>query len=190
MISHSSTMVVFGLVLLQSAVARLSPSVVVAPSAGNSCPSGYVKLTTVLGCRAAMEEINLFNFQGTERESDWPGGCYLCDGVADCSDGVWFNENSVGSANGEATPICVVPGWEDAKLESVETLFVGDSDIDYWATNDEYPDSVNVGVAGYMCDDVNKILDARLRDCNPKRAVTVCWENDLWDQGGHDLRRL
>jgi len=152
--------------------------------AGNVCPSGYVKLTTKKGCQSAVGKANVSNFQGTENDSAWPGGCYQCDDVAGCSDGTWFNEAGVGSAHGGATPVCVVPGWEDIK-EGVTTLFVGDSDIDYWDTS-AYANSANVGVAGSMCKEVNKKLSQQLRQYKPARVVIVCGENDLWNQDVSD----
>ena len=157
---------------------------VVIADAGNDCPSGYVKLTTKKGCKTAMRKANLSSFQGTEDDSDWPGGCYHCDGVASCLDGTWFNEAGVGSAHGGATPICAVPGWEDIK-DGLTTLFVGDSDIDYWDTS-EFANSENVGVAGSVCSDVNEKLSRQLRKYKPARVVIVCGENDLWDQSVDD----
>ena len=68
------------------------------------------------------------------------------------------------------------------KVDPVETLFEGDSDIEGWPT-DTYPSSANVGVGGAVCRDVldtiNDILDAY----QPTRVVLVCGENDLWGQG-------
>lgn len=164
------------LVLPKIALAQQDPvSFVIAPP-GNNCPTGYEKLITLPGCRAAANQLNLSNFAGTETDSDWPGGCYHCNSVSGCTDGVWFNSANVGSANGGATLICATPGWE-SNLE-IETLFIGDSDIEGWDTSLFY-NSINLGVGGYTCDDVNKIIDDSLQDLNPKSVVVVCGENDL-----------
>lgn len=166
-------------VLPKSAIAQQDPvSVVLAPP-GNQCPTGYEKLITLPGCRAAASQLNLSNFAGTETDSDWPGGCYHCNSVRGCTDGVWFNSANVGSANGGATLICATPGWE-SNLE-IETLFIGDSDIERWDTS-LFDNSINLGVGGFTCDDVNNIIDDSLRDLNPKSVVIVCGENDLYDQ--------
>jgi len=125
--------------------------------------------------------VNWSDFQGTETDSDWPGGCYHCDGVAQCSDGTWFNKASSGSANEGATPICAGPGWEDTKNGVVDTLFVGDSDIEYWNTKG-FANSENVGVAGSVCREASAKLDEQLLKYKPKRVVIVCGENNLWDQ--------
>jgi len=81
---------------------------VVVAQAGNVCPAGYTKLATAQGCQDAMGQLSLSNsyFQGTETDSNWPRGCYYCNDVAGCTDGVWFNSHSVGNANGGAMPIC------------------------------------------------------------------------------------
>jgi len=175
MISQHATTFIAGLVLLQRATAQQDPSVVIAPP-GNDCPDGYVKLATPPGCTAAMREVGLSGFRGTEDDGAWPGGCYHCQGVAGCADGVWFNGHDRGAAHGGARPLCAVPGWEDGR--KLATLFVGDSDIAYWDT-DSYPNSANVGVGGDTCADVNRLLDARLREYQPERVVLVCGENDL-----------
>lgn len=67
--------------------------------------------------------------------------------------------------------------------QSVDTLFVGDSDIALWDdTNSNFPGSINVGVGGYTCDEVNSDIDAHLATYMPKKVVIVCGENDLWGQ--------
>ena len=58
-----------------------------------------------------MGQLSLTNYQDEENTINWPGGCYYCNNVNGCSDGVWFNF-STGDTNGGATPICAVPGWE------------------------------------------------------------------------------
>jgi len=171
--SQRATTATLGLIFSQRAVAQQAE--VVIADAGNICPPGYAKIMTEAGCKAAMKPVALSNFQGSESDSGWPGGCYHCDGVADCVDGVWFNKDAVGSSNGEATPICAAPSWWE-----VDTLFVGDSDIEYWDTED-FPDSDNVGVAGDLCKDLIKLIDAQLQRHKPKRVVIVCGENDFFD---------
>mmetsp|Transcript_27778 Transcript_27778/g.66949 ORF Transcript_27778/g.66949 Transcript_27778/m.66949 type:complete len:478 (+) Transcript_27778:134-1567(+) len=151
--------------------------------AGNACPSGYTKLTTELGCTVANSQLNLsYGFIDTENAAKWPGGCYHCDNVAGCTDGTWFNYANPGAANKGAMPICAEPGWEDG-VGSVDTLFVGDSDIARWRdTNSNFPGSINVGVGGYTCDDVNSDIDAHLATYKPNKVVIVCGENDLTGQ--------
>ena len=162
--SQRAATAILGLIFSQRAVAQQAE--VVIADAGNICPPGYAKITTKAGCKAAMKRLALPNFQeGFPSNSDWPSGCYHD------VDGVRFNKDAVGSSNGGATPICAV----------VDTLFVGDSDVEYWDT-DDYPNSDNVGVAGGSCRDLNKIIDAQLQEYKPKRVVIVCGENDL--QGG------
>jgi len=66
---------------------------------------------------------------------------------------------------------------------SANILFAGDSDIAYWETsNMSFPRSVNVGVAGSTCDEVNSKIDQHLSTYEPDYVVLVCGENDLWDQ--------
>jgi len=157
-------------------------AVVLAPP-GNNCITGYEKLTTLPGCQAAASQLNLSIFAGTETDDNWPGGCYHCNSVSGCTNGVWFNYDFDGSANGGATPICAKPGWEST-LE-VETLFIGDSDIERWDTS-SFSNSVNVGVGGFTCDDVSNIIDDSLLAYTPKSVVIVCGENDLWGQSASD----
>jgi len=152
---------------------------------GNACETG-VPLTSWPVCRAALSlapfRIDGYAYQGTENDAAWPKGCYYCDDVAGCADGVWFNENSTGSANGEASIIC------SPDLEPVDpggTLFVGDSDIDYWLdmehhlTSDILQPVLNVGYAGFTCTDVLDEADDVIAALKPSRVVLVCGENDL-----------
>jgi len=129
-----------------------------------------------------MSLLSLSAFAGTEDTNGWPGGCYHCDNVPGCTDGVWFNAANPGAANKGAMPICALPGWEDNIDLSVDTMFIGDSDIARWDSDIIIPNSVNVGVGGYTCDDVNGIIDGNLQTYNPKWVVIVCGENDLFDQ--------
>lgn len=155
----------------------------VAWGSGNSCPSGYEKLTTVEACRAALDYVGVANdeFQDEEDERDWPSGCYYCDDTRECSDGVWFNTHDSGSAFDTAKPICGQVGWETSLGVATETVFVGDSDVDYWPkTHVLAPSSVNVGYGGYTCKEVRNELDAMLHVFgNPATVVVVCGENDL-----------
>eukprot|EP00578_Thalassiosira_sp_NH16_P024103 CAMPEP_0181098304 /NCGR_PEP_ID=MMETSP1071-20121207/12054_1 /TAXON_ID=35127 /ORGANISM="Thalassiosira sp., Strain NH16" /LENGTH=536 /DNA_ID=CAMNT_0023180889 /DNA_START=170 /DNA_END=1780 /DNA_ORIENTATION=+ len=166
-----------GTCLLKPVIAQLTLG-----SAGNDCPSGYTKITSELGCSVANNQLNLsYGFVDTEDDNAWPGGCYHCDNVAGCADGTWLNYADPGAANGGATPICAEPGWEDG-VGGVDTLFVGDSDIALWDTNANFPGSINVGVGGYTCDDVNSDIDAHLATYKPNKVVIVCGENDLTGQ--------
>lgn len=183
MMKHPVHAAIAGLILFTNVMAEQDP-VVLAP-AGNACLNGYVKLTTLPGCIAAMNQLSIpeGDFQGPENESNWPGGCYHCNGVDGCTNGVWFNYAKTGAANGGATPICAVPGWEDDTLSTVETLFVGDSDIARWETASVFPNSFNVGVGGFTCDDVIGTIDEYLASFDPNWVVIVCGENDLFSQG-------
>ena len=166
---------------------------VVMASAGNVCPTGYTKIVTPAGCQGAMGQLSLTNYQDEENTINWPGGCYYCNNVNGCSDGVWFN-SAIGKTNGGATPICAVPGWEGNLDMSVDVLFVGDSDIERWDTPSVFPGSVNVGVGGYTCDEVYDIIDGALQTYSPKRVVIVCGENDLFSQSAEatfqDFKRV
>jgi len=175
--------VVFDDTTTTSTSSTAAPQDVVMAPAGNTCPTGYTKITTPAGCQEAMSQLSLTIFQGTEDITDWPGGCYHCDNTVNgCTPGVWFNFANPGSANGGATPICALPGWEDNLDLSVEVLFIGDSDIQRWDTAPVFPGSVNVGVGGFTCDDVNGIIDNALQTYTPKWVVIVCGENDLFGQ--------
>ena len=166
---------------------------VVMASAGNVCPTGYTKIATPAGCQGAMGQLSLTNYQDEENTINWPGGCYYCNNVNGCSDGVWFN-SAIGKTNGGATPICAVPGWEGNLDMSVDVLFVGDSDIERWDTPSVFPGSVNVGVGGYTCDEVYNMIDGALQTYSPNRVVIVCGENDLFSQSAEatfqDFKRV
>eukprot|EP00588_Corethron_pennatum_P011172 CAMPEP_0194277410 /NCGR_PEP_ID=MMETSP0169-20130528/9748_1 /TAXON_ID=218684 /ORGANISM="Corethron pennatum, Strain L29A3" /LENGTH=338 /DNA_ID=CAMNT_0039021381 /DNA_START=47 /DNA_END=1064 /DNA_ORIENTATION=+ len=153
---------------------------------GNACATG-LPLTSWPICRAALSlystsRIDGDAYMGTENDGNWPKGCYYCDDVPGCADGVWFNEHSSGAANGDASIICS----ED--LEPVQpggTLFVGDSDIDYWLdvesqmTAERLRPVLNVGYAGYTCKNVLSEADEIIAAFQPERVVLVCGENDL-----------
>ena len=154
-------------------------------AAGNSCPSGSAKLTSTAACRAAIDLLGYDGdtFEGDEDESSWPSGCYFCDGVAGCSNGFWFNSHSSGAENGGASPVCA-SGLEPLNV-STSTLFIGDSDVDYWpATDATFDVSQNVAVGGYTCKNVKNEMNEMLSSFGPdlKWVVLVCGENDLWSK--------
>eukprot|EP00976_Prorocentrum_cordatum_P084890 1185841-Prorocentrum_minimum.AAC.1 len=71
-------------------------------------------------------------------------------------------------------------------FETGRTLFVGDSDIDYWPTSTgstAFAGSYNVGVAGYTCEDVLGEIDTHLAQFQPATVVLVCGENDMSPPG-------
>ena len=125
----------------------------------NLCPSGSSKIGSAEHCRAAIE-LSLGSGPDradqsfdTETDAGWPSGCYKHD------DKYWFNRHASGGTNGEARPLCVsdLNGFATGR-----TLFVGDSDIDYWATHGWNPSSYNVGIGGYTCQNVQAEIDALL----------------------------
>jgi len=149
---------------------------------GNGCPSGRVKVMCRDGCKRAMTvappDIKNADF-GTEKSKTWPSGCYFCDGADNCADGVWFNRHTKGRANGGAAPLCVLP---TADYCSVDTLFAGDSDIDYWPEGmrtEAFPSSINKGVAGWTCKTLERKIQGFLDVAAPRWTVLVCGENDL-----------
>jgi len=115
-------------------------------------------------------------FNEVEREEDWPRGCYQCDGTAGCYDGVWYNEHPTGNAHGSARPYCVA---EQAGFRDGLPLFIGDSDIDLWASAATFPEAYNVGIGGYTCRDVKQEVGSMLSVFGPSWLVLVCGENDL-----------
>ena len=124
--------------------------------AGNTCPDGWNKITSIAACRAAIDllEFDGTNYGGDEDSADWPGGCYFCDDVAGCGDGFWFN-HATGALNGNAAPVCEL-GLTPLN-ESTSLLFMGDSDVDYWEdTHVTFAMSNNVAVGGYTCQDVRR----------------------------------
>jgi hypothetical protein len=152
---------------------------VILGSAGNVCPSSYTKLTTLPSCRAGLRLAGHYgdSFNGDEDDSDWPSGCYYCDDVDGCKDGAWLNTHSSGSASGNARPYCS-SGF--TPLAQGETLFVGDSDIDYWdASISLITPSYNVGYGGYTCEDVLGEVATMSDAFAPSTVVLVCGENDL-----------
>jgi len=116
-------------------------------------------------------------FLGSENVTDWPAGCYSCSNMADCTDGVWFNAHATGAANGQARPLCG-PALYMPPV-SGKTLFIGDSDIDFWPNPSPFPGSYNVGSGGDSCTDVLGEVEGMLATFSPERVVLVCGENDL-----------
>lgn len=148
--------------------------------AGNDCASGYTKVTTEIECRVALRLGGYLgeDFQGSESDASWPSGCYQCQGVAECGNGIWFNSHATGASNGAAKSLCVstTNGFTQNNM-----VFDGDSDIDYmpaeWATL--YPASYNVGVGGDTCADVvNRAADI-ISVLKPSKITIICGENDL-----------
>jgi len=179
---------------------------------GNECTDGREKVTTQKACKKARKALVLADtiskrpdYNGKETDSDWPSGCYSCENVTDCTDGIWFNKAGSGSANGDARPLCALPTWSgcrngaacgndddyDDTIGVVNTLLAGDSDIEYWPSwmwKDAFPaDAVNEGVGGRSCatlsTKINKLLTKHNNDAPPQWVVLVCGENDLGDHG-------
>jgi len=146
-------------------------------SEGSDCPSGFDPITTLAACRAALDMVGFPGdmYEGAGSESDWPEGCYQCKNTPGCSDGVWFNSHSSGQTVTGTQRFCQ-KGYDPA---SVDVLFVGDSDIDYWDSSVAFPGSFNVGIGGYTTVDVINEVDQWVADLDPKWAVIVCGENDI-----------
>lgn len=154
--------------------------------ASEPCPSGFTELATQYMCRAAMAPLGLegWEWQDYEMESGWPAGCYHCEGVNSCSNGVWFNDHASGSERSGTRRIC---GKSATPVEAGGLVLMGDSDLDnwrgtssgdgYWAT---FPNSTNVAIGGQTCRDVlNDDLDEMLDAFRPETVVLVCGENDI-----------
>ncbi|GMI38171.1 hypothetical protein TeGR_g12637 [Tetraparma gracilis] len=106
-------------------------------------------MTTLASCRAGLRLVGHYgdSYNGNEDDGDWPSGCYFCDDTDWCDDGAWLNLHGSGSASDNAKPYC---GLDFTPLSLGETLFVGDSDIDYWdASLSLVTPSYNVGYGGY-----------------------------------------
>jgi len=131
-------------------------------SPGNSCPSGYVKLAAEAECWAAAQRIDDHNllpdasetsFQGKERANDWPAGCYHCDNVPDCTNGIWWNKDKTGAANGDATPLC--GGCVDAPGTSGEEWTDGDNtchtyEVNNWCSDYGGTDWMDQGMRDFV----------------------------------------
>jgi len=156
-----------------------APSVKYGSAGQDQCPPGYSRIVEEATCRAAMPFIaggDPDHFNGAHKEADWPRGCYRCKGARGCEDGVWFNPHSTGQQQDGASPIC----QQSFKIEEGGTLFMGDSDVDYWHTfRTAVPGAYNVGIGGNTCKDALKEIDALLASFKPAAVVLVCGENDL-----------
>lgn len=143
---------------------------------GNTCPSGSIKITSKKKCSNIGKEHDDSIQWNKEIENDenWPSGCYHCDEIDDCTDGTWFNEHPTGNSNCDATPWCM-------KTQPVQLLFVGDSDIAGWDTDIHFPNSKNVGVGGWTCEQVIDNIGSFLAQHSPDTVVLVCGENDFQD---------
>lgn len=155
-------------------------SVVYGSDADNSCPSGYARITDLGECRAALpllEGGDPDGFNGQETDSNYPSGCYSCaDDTESCESGVWFNKDLKGAEYKGARPVCK----KGFAIKPGATVFVGDSDIDYWHSSSKaIPGSYNLGIGGQTCKDVQKEIDFILKRFQPGRVVLVCGENDL-----------
>jgi len=146
-------------------------------SESSNCPSGFAPITTLAACRAALDLVGLpgHDYNGADSEGNWPKGCYLCDKVQGCGNGVWFNRHSTGQTVTGTRRFC----HQNYNPADVGILFAGDSDIDYWDSAVAFPGSFNVGIGGYTTADVIKEVDQWVADLNPKTVVLVCGENDI-----------
>jgi hypothetical protein len=147
-------------------------------STSPSCPNDSSPITTLAGCRAALDMVGLSGhdyYNGASSEENWPEGCYFCEKVKGCGDGVWFNSHAGGEAVAGTRRFC----QSNYDAAAVDMLFVGDSDIDHWDSAVPFPGSFNVGIGGYQCRDVIKEVDQWVEDLDPKWVVLVCGENDI-----------
>jgi len=164
--------------------ALVNPTVILGEIGSNICPEEYDKINDYRMCVAAMDIIGPGNSDldptaypassfDTETDSDWPSGCYTYDDNEN-NHLVYFNKHPTGKEEPSATPICV------KKLESIkvgETLYMGDSDVDYWSPRPSF--SYNVGVGGDTCKDVMGDVKPFLDYFQPSIVVLVCGSNDL-----------
>lgn len=168
------------------AVQTPATSVIYGDDAHNECPDGYTRITDLGECRAAMPLLvggDPDDFMGTESAGDFPTGCYSCsESLCGDGSGVWFNRNTTNTQHSGARPIC----QKGFVVRTGETIFVGDSDIDYWhSSSDAVPGSYNLGIGGATCADVDKEIDFILDRFQPKSVVLVCGENDLAGNSGN-----
>jgi len=128
-------------------------------------------------CLAAMHAIgqNGQTYDDTENEGDFPKGCYKFLNEGDTY--TYLNLHPTGSAQSESQLYC------QEGLEPIPpggTLFVGDSDIDYWSTSGEtVPGSFNIGIGGDTCVGILDYIDDVMEEMEPRQVVLVCGENDL-----------
>jgi len=111
---------------------------------------------------------------GTESDAEFPSGCYY---LGDGNDYYAIWNNAVpGEGDSDSQPLCVSTS---EGFVTGGTLFVGDSDIDLWATNANFAGSYNVGIGGHTCLDVLRKIDGYLSTFAPSVVILVCGENDL-----------
>jgi len=192
--------------LLGTAHLLVAASDAVQPSKdNNSCPDDtrWLVITKKACEKAAKEQKGVNKFFGTENNAFWPTGCYFCKkNVSGCEKGTWWNKHGAGTAKKQTKRLCALPTWEgctkggceeptddddddddddDNTDTTITTLFVGDSDIEYWKKTDTlYPPSKNVGVGGWTAKKVSKKIDQFLADDPPTAwVVLVCGENDF-----------
>lgn len=158
-----------------------SPQAILGDASVNVCPSGYQKIQSEQGCKAAMTLIGKSDWEGSEDENNWPSKCYFCNNVEDCTDGVWFNKQGTGKAATGAKPICALPGWED------ENVCGDDSDWRFSKNDGSQVDCEWVGkkMKNKRCrkygDDGRKASDACRFSCLGKGST--CWgcvDDDKW----------
>jgi len=174
------------------AVAEISselkqPSVTLGEVGSNICPEGYEKISDYQMCVAAMDILGPGNsdldptaypaesFLDTETDSDFPSGCYTLDDE-ECTHLVYLNDHPIGKESSLATPIC---GKQLEAIHVGETLYMGDSDIDYWSPRPSF--SYNVGMGGDTCEDVIGDVEPFLDYFQPSIVVLVCGSNDLME---------
>lgn len=171
------------ILLLASITTAQATQATLGSSGSNSCPALFAKITTNDQCRAAIELVAgdgdraEHGSVGQETDAGFPSGCYFFDQDSS-SGGYYFNQHPSGAGESDASPVCIS---EDDGFASGLTLFVGDSDIDYWATNSAFPGSYNVGIGGDTCQNVLNLIDSFLSTFAPSAVVLVCGENDLAD---------
>ena len=84
--------------------------------AGLPCPAGHSTVDTEQACQASVALVGASEpappkYMGEEEASDWPVGCYRCDGVAECGgSSAWFNSHATGVANSGARRYCARDG--------------------------------------------------------------------------------
>jgi len=178
---------------------------------GKSCSDDRLEVIKEKWCEeAAKKQKGVDKYFGIENNPDWPKGCYFCDNnVQGCNPGTWWNKHETGTAKEKTNRLCALPDWKGCKKGgckeptdddddddddgggdmTYKTLFVGDSDIEYWkTTNTDFPQSHNVGVAGWTARQVNKKIAGFLAEYPPTDwVVLVCGENDF--NGGSSVKR-
>jgi len=176
----------------------------VEPGGNNSCSDDRLQVIKKKWCkRAAKKQKGVDKYFSTENNPNWPKGCYFCgSNVQGCAPGTWWNNHKTGTGKGKTNRLCALTDWKGCKRGgckeptdddddddddsgggdmTVKTLFVGDSDIEYWkTTNTDFPQSVNVGVGGWTAKKVEKNVAGFLAKSPPTDwVVLVCGENDF-----------